>query len=96
MIDDISKKTSYDSLNDTDVSQNHISKEEQKKKNKMTHEDIKTNQQQTLEFVKLTPEQKSARKKRNIAIAIALISWIIIVFLITILKVKSGVFMRDL
>lgn len=43
------------------------------------------------EFIKLTPEQEKARKKRNIWIALALGAFMVLVFLITITQMKAGV-----
>ena len=45
---------------------------------------------------RLTEAQKAKQKKNNIVIACALVLWLVLIFLITLLKVKSGVFMRDL
>ncbi|CAN7296355.1 hypothetical protein [Brevundimonas sp. LjRoot202] len=40
--------------------------------------------------MRLTPEQLSARKKRNIALAVALVAFIVLVFATTILKLQGN------
>ena len=46
--------------------------------------------------VKLTPAQESARKKRNLWIALALLGFVALVFLITVAKMKAGILDRPL
>lgn len=48
------------------------------------------------ETVKLTPAQESARKRRNLWIALALIGFVALVFLVTVAKMKAGVLDRPL
>jgi hypothetical protein len=38
-----------------------------------------------------SPDSEKARKKRNIVIALSLVAFVILVFLITIAKMKAGV-----
>lgn len=40
--------------------------------------------------MRLTPEQLSARKKRNVALAVALVAFIVLVFATTILKLQGN------
>ena len=40
----------------------------------------------------LTDEQKKARRKRNIALAVSLISFIVIIYLVTIFKLGAALF----
>ena len=40
--------------------------------------------------MRLTPEQLSARKKRNVALAVALAAFIVLVFATTVLRMKSN------
>ena len=40
--------------------------------------------------MRLTPQQLSARKKRNIALAVALVAFIVLVFATTILKLQGN------
>lgn len=40
--------------------------------------------------MRLTPEQLSARKKRNVALAVALVAFIVLVFATTVLRMKSN------
>ncbi|MBI2260200.1 MAG: hypothetical protein HYU62_00840 [Caulobacterales bacterium] len=40
--------------------------------------------------MRLTPEQLSARKKRNVALAVALVVFIVLVFATTILKLQGN------
>ena len=46
--------------------------------------------------VVLTPKQTEARKKRNIAIALSLVGFVILVFLVTIVRLGGSVFDRPL
>jgi hypothetical protein len=48
------------------------------------------------DVVKLTPEQEKARKRRNLWIALSLVGFILLVFLITIAKMKAGILDRPL
>ena len=45
---------------------------------------------QTGEFVELTPEQKSARKRRNVMLALSIAGFMVLVFLITLARMQSG------
>jgi hypothetical protein len=49
-----------------------------------------------VESVKLTPEQEKARKRRSMWIALALIAFMALVFVITLAQMKAGVFNRPL
>ena len=40
--------------------------------------------------MRLTPEQLSARKKRNVALAVALVAFIVLVFATTVLKLQGN------
>ena len=40
--------------------------------------------------MRLTPEQLSARKKRNVALAVALAAFIVLVFATTVLKLQGN------
>ncbi len=42
------------------------------------------------ETVNLTPEQEKARKRRNVWIAISIFAFAILVFFITIAKIRGG------
>ena len=42
------------------------------------------------EFVELTPEQLKARNRRNIMLAFSIIGFVVLVFFITIARLKSG------
>ncbi|MBL8549215.1 MAG: hypothetical protein JNJ73_04475 [Hyphomonadaceae bacterium] len=48
------------------------------------------------DFVRLTPEQERARKRRNLMLALALVGFIALVFIITLAKLKAGVLVRPL
>ncbi|MGE0829849.1 MAG: hypothetical protein AB7O04_10920 [Hyphomonadaceae bacterium] len=48
------------------------------------------------ETAKLTPEEEKARKRRNLWIALALVAFIALVFLITITQLRAGVLERPL
>lgn len=49
-----------------------------------------------METVALTPEQLSARKRRNLWIALSVAAFVLLVFLITLAKLKAGVLERPL
>ena len=42
-------------------------------------------------MTRLTPEQLQARKKRNLAIAAALVGFIVLVFAVTVLNLKRNI-----
>ncbi|MEJ0060619.1 MAG: hypothetical protein WDM79_14035 [Terricaulis sp.] len=42
------------------------------------------------EFVTLTPEQVKARNRRNIVLALSIVAFVILVFLITLAKIKEN------
>ncbi len=46
--------------------------------------------------VRLTEEQKKARRRRNLALALLLAGWMVFIFLVTIFKLKGGVLTRPL
>ncbi len=48
------------------------------------------------EVVKLTPEEEAARKKRNVWIALGLFAFMVLVFFVTLAKIKAGVLDRPL
>lgn len=48
------------------------------------------------EFVKLTPEEEKARKRRNLWIALALVAFMALVFFITVARLQAGVLDRPL
>jgi hypothetical protein len=50
----------------------------------------------TGEFVKVTPEQAAARKRRGHWIAIALFAFVIVVFVLTMTKMGAQVLVRNL
>ena len=50
----------------------------------------------TGETVRLTPEQEKARKRRSHWIALALFTFVILVFVITMAKLGANVLVRDL
>jgi hypothetical protein len=45
----------------------------------------------TGETVKLTAEQEAARKKRNVAIAIGLVSFMVIIMVVTMLRISQNI-----
>lgn len=47
------------------------------------------------EFVTLTPQELSARKRRNLALAGALVAFIVLVFLVTVLNLQRNVAARE-
>jgi cytochrome c-type biogenesis protein CcmE len=46
-------------------------------------------------MTRLTPEELQARKKRNLAIAAALVGFIVLVFVVTILNLKRNIDARS-
>lgn len=50
----------------------------------------------TDQFVKLTPEQEKARKRRSVWIAVSLFGFMVLVFIITLTQMKAGVLARPL
>ncbi|MES1197232.1 MAG: hypothetical protein ABUL55_01280 [Pseudomonadota bacterium] len=42
------------------------------------------------ETVKLTPEQEKARKRRNLLLGLAIAAFVVLVFFITIAKLRAG------
>ncbi len=48
------------------------------------------------EPVILTPEELAARKRRNLWLALSIAAFVVLVFLITIAKLKAGVLERPL
>jgi hypothetical protein len=48
------------------------------------------------EFVRLTPEQEKARRRRNLILALALAGFMLLVFIITLARLKAGVLDRPL
>jgi len=48
------------------------------------------------EAVKLTPEEEAARKKRNMWIALGLFAFMVLVFFVTLAKMKAGILDRPL
>lgn len=48
------------------------------------------------EPVVLTPEELAARKRRNLWIALSIAAFVVLVFLITLAKLKAGVLERPL
>lgn len=43
-----------------------------------------------IETVKLTPEQEAARKRRSLMTALALVAFIVLIFLVTVLRLTSN------
>lgn len=43
-----------------------------------------------IETVKLTPAEEAARKRRNIAIAFGLVGFIVLIFLVTVVRMSSN------
>ena len=43
------------------------------------------------ESYKLTPEEEAARKKRNIAIALSLVGFMVVVFLVTVVQLSNNI-----
>lgn len=48
------------------------------------------------DFIRLTPEQERARKRRNMWIAVSLIAFMGLVFIITLAQLRAGVLDRPL
>jgi hypothetical protein len=48
------------------------------------------------QFVRLTPEQEKARRRRNLILALALAGFMLLVFIITLARLKAGVLDRPL
>jgi len=48
-----------------------------------------------VELRSLTPEERSQQKRRNIAMALAIIAFVVIVFLVTILRLGASVTERS-
>jgi hypothetical protein len=48
------------------------------------------------ETVRLTPEQEKARKRRNFWIAVCLAAFMVLVFVVTLARLKAGVLDRPL
>jgi hypothetical protein len=48
------------------------------------------------ETVRLTPEQEKARRRRNLWIAICLLAFMVLVFVVTLARLKAGVLDRPL
>ena len=44
----------------------------------------------------MTPEELSARKRRNVWIAVSIVAFVLLVFLITVAKLQAGVLDRPL
>ena len=42
------------------------------------------------EPVRLSPEAKKARDRRNVALALALVAFVVLVFIVTIIKLSGG------
>jgi hypothetical protein len=42
------------------------------------------------EFVTLTPEQERARKRRNVMLALSIVGFVLLVFFITLAKIKEN------
>jgi len=53
-------------------------------------------QEASRDVVKLTPEEEAARKKRNVWIALGLFAFMVLVFFVTLAKMKAGVLDRPL
>lgn len=49
-----------------------------------------------LETVRLAPEQEKARRRRNLWIALALVAFMVLVFVITLAQLRGGVMDRPL
>jgi hypothetical protein len=46
---------------------------------------------ETRDTVRLTPEQEAARKQRNLAIAGGLVAFIVLIFLVTVLRLAQNI-----
>ena len=46
--------------------------------------------------VKLTEAQKKARRSRSVAIALALVAFVVIMYVVTMVKLGPGVFVRPM
>ena len=46
-------------------------------------------------FIQLTPQEVTSRKRRNLAIAAALVGFIVLVFLVTVLNLQRNVADRE-
>ncbi len=46
--------------------------------------------------IKLTPQEEKARNRRNLWIALALVGFVVLVFVITLAKMKAGILDRPL
>ena len=44
----------------------------------------------------MTEAQLSARKKRNVAIAYGLVAWVVLIFVVTMVRLQDGVLLRGL
>lgn len=51
---------------------------------------LRDSQGRVIETVKLTPEQEKARKRRNVAIALGLVAFIVLIFLVTVVRMSSN------
>jgi len=49
-----------------------------------------------MDYVKLTPEQEAARKKRNLTLALSVAGFIALVFIITVSRLGASVMERPL
>ena len=45
---------------------------------------------QVIETVKLTPAEEAARKRRNIAIAVGLVAFIVLIFVTTVVRMSAN------
>jgi hypothetical protein len=48
------------------------------------------------EMVRLTPEEQKARNRRNLWIAVCLVAFMVLVFVVTLARLKAGVLDRPL
>lgn len=61
----------------------------------MTQETV-TSQVGPEDSVVLTEAQINARKKRNAAIALGLVAWVVLIFVVTMVRLQDGVLLRGL
>jgi len=59
-------------------------------------EEAATSQTEPQGPIVLTEAQITARKKRNAAIALGLVAWVILVFVVTMVRLQDGVLLRGL
>ena len=51
---------------------------------------LRDSQGRVIETVALTPEEEKARKRRNVAIALGLVAFIVLIFVVTVVRMSSN------